>query len=176
MRHSALCLFLLFSTAPAAAEVVSAGPNGFEVQSAVSVVIPVPQAYAAFSRLNAWWSDEHTYSGKAANMKLTLQPGGCFCEAIPESRGGVEHMRVAVVQPNERIVMTGSLGPLLFEAAPGVMDVKFERIAGGAKVTMNYRAAGFAKGNGDQMAPIVDSVLSEQLKRFRTFAAKGGGK
>ena len=85
-------------------------------------------------------------------------------------------MRVAVVQPNERIVMTGSLGPRLYEAAPGVMDVTFERMAGGAKVTMNYRAAGFAKGNGDKMAPLVDSVLAEQMKRFRTFAAKGGGK
>ena len=27
------------------------------------------------------------------------------------------------------------------------MDVKFERIAGGTRVTMNYRAAGFAKGD-----------------------------
>ena len=54
------------------------------------------------------------------------------------------------------------------------MDVKFERIAGGAQVTMNYRAAGFAKGNGDKMAPLVDQVLAEQMKRFRAFAAKGG--
>ena len=39
------------------------------------------------------------------------------------------------------------LGPLLYEATAGVMDVKVERIAGGSRVTMNYRAAGFAKGN-----------------------------
>lgn len=174
--RSILLVGLLAASAPAAAEVVSAGPNGFEVQSSVNLVIPVPQAYAAFGLIHAWWSDQHSYSGKAANMKLSLQPGGCFCEAIPDSRGGVEHLRVAIVQPNERVVMTGSLGPLLYEAAPGVMDVKFERIAGGSRVTMNYRAAGFARGNGDKMAPIVDSVLAEQLRRFRTFAAKGGGK
>ena len=65
---------------------------------------------------------------------------------------------------------------MLYEAAAGVMDVRFERVAGGAKVTMNYRAAGFAKGNGDKLAPLVDAVLAEQLKRFRTFAAKGGGR
>ena len=52
------------------------------------------------------------------------------------------------------------------------MDVKFERIAGGAKVSMNYRAAGFAKGDADKMAPLVDSVLAEQLKRFAAYAAK----
>ncbi len=166
---------LMMLSAPAAAEVVSSGPHGFEVRNSVSLVVPLPQAYAAFGRLNAWWGDNHTYSGKAANMRLALQPGGCLCETIPEG-GGVEHMRVSVVQPNERIVMTGSLGPVLYEAASGVMDVQFERIAGGTRVTMNYRAAGFANGNGDKMAPLVDSVLAEQMKRYRTYAAKGGGK
>jgi hypothetical protein len=165
----------LFVAAPAAAEVVSSGPHGFEVRTIVNLVIPLPQAYAAFGRVNGWWSDDHTYSGKAANMRLSLQPGGCFCETIPEG-GGVEHLRVAVVQPNERIVMTGSLGPVLFEAASGVMDVQFERIAGGSRVTMTYRAGGFANGNGDKLAAPVDQVLAEQMKRFRSYAAKGGGK
>ena len=173
--RSFLLAGLLAASTPAAAEVVSANSNGFEVNNAVNLVIPVSQAYAAFSRLGTWWNDEHTYSGKAANIQLTLRPGGCFCESIPTG-GGVEHMRVSVVQPNERIVMSGALGPVLFEAASGVMDVKFERIAGGTRVTMNYRAAGFAKGDADKMAPIVDQVLAEQLKRYRTYAAKGGGK
>lgn len=166
---------LLALSAPAAADVVSAGPSGFEVANSVSLVIPPAQAYAAFGRLGSWWSDGHSYSGKASNMRLDLRPGGCLCEAIPDG-GGVEHMRVAVVQPGERIVMTGGLGPVLYEAASGVLDVSFERIAGGTKVTMNYRAAGFAKDNADTLAPAVDSVLAQQLKRYRTFAAKGGGK
>ena len=71
-----------------------------------------------------------------------------------------------IVQPGERIVLTGSLGPLLYEATTGVMDVKFERIAGGTRVTMNYRAAGFAKGGAATMAPLVDQVLGEQMKRL----------
>ncbi len=174
--RSILFAGLLMLSTPAAAEVVSSSAHGFELRQSVSLVVPVAQAYAAFGRLNAWWSDAHTYSGKAANMKLALTAGGCFCESIPEGGGSVEHMRVSVVQPKERIVMTGALGPLLYEAAPGVLDVKFERVAGGSKVTMNYRAAGFANGNADKLAPLVDSVLAEQLKRFRAFAAKGGGK
>src|SRR5262245_8712947 len=102
MRFIMFVGLALFS-APAAAEVVSADAHGFEVNNTVNLVIPVNQAYSAFSRLNSWWGDEHTYSGKAANMQLLLRPGGCFCEAIPTG-GGVEHMRVSVVQPNERIV------------------------------------------------------------------------
>ena len=159
----------MLMASPAAAELVSADARGFELSTSVNLVVPVPQAYAAFGRVGAWWNDDHTYSGKGANMRLALQPGGCFCETIPKG-GGVEHMRVAVVQPNERIVMTGGLGPLLYQAANGVMEVKFERVAGGSKVTMVYRAAGFAKADAQKMAPLVDAVLGEQMKRYRAFA------
>ena len=62
--------------------------------------------------------------------------------------------------------MTGSLGPLLYEATAGVMDVKFDASAGGTAVTMEYRASGFAQGNADKLAPVVDQVLSEQLRRY----------
>jgi uncharacterized protein YndB with AHSA1/START domain len=172
--HRLVLVSFLLGTSPAAAEVVSSGPNGFEVRESASLVVPATEAYAAFSRLGAWWSGEHTYSGDAANMRLDLRAGGCFCEQW--KGGGVEHMHVSVVQPNERIVMTGALGPLLYEGATGVMDVKFEKIAGGTKVTIDYRAAGFANGNGDKLAPAVDSVLAEQLKRFRVYAAAGGKK
>ena len=166
---------LAMLAAPAAAEVVSADAHGLEVQETVNIVIPPAQAYAAFGRIGAWWNPEHSYSGESANLRLTLQPGGCFCEINPKG-GGVEHMRVNVILPGERIVMTGALGPLLYEGVSGVMDVKFERIAGGTRVSLNYRASGFAKGHAAKLAPVVDSVLADPLKRYRTFAAKGGGK
>ena len=170
MRFLALALALAVP-APATAGVVSADARGFEVSNSVDLGVPAARAYAAFGKLGSWWSDDHTYSGKAANLRLTLAPGGCFCEVLPGG-GGVEHLRVVMVRPDERIVMTGLLGPVLYEGAGGVMDVKFERIAGGTRVTMSYRAAGFVKGNGDKLAPVVDKVLAEQMERFRAFAAK----
>jgi len=161
----------LLAATPASAEVVSAAPYGFEVQETVNLVVPQASAYAAFGQIGQWWNKEHTYSGDAARMSLQLRPGGCFCEPL-EGGGGIEHMRVTYLKPGEQIVLTGSLGPLLYQATTGVMDVRFERIAGGTRVTMNYRAAGFAKGDGDKMAPLVDQVLADQMKRYRTFAAK----
>ena len=168
--RSILFAVLLLATSPVSAEVLSAGPNGFEVRETVNLVIPAPQAYAAFARIGAWWNGEHSYSGDASRMTLPLRAGACFCETL-DNGGGIEHMRVTFVQPGERILLTGSLGPLLYEATTGVMDVKFERIAGGARVTMNYRAAGFAKGGAATMAPLVDQVLGDQMKRYRAFAA-----
>jgi hypothetical protein len=165
----------LFAATPAVAEVVSAGPNGFEVRHSVNLVIPQAKAFTAFSEIQNWWSKDHTYSGDASRLSLQLRPGGCFCERL-DNGGGIEHLRVTYVQPGERAVLTGSLGPLLYEATTGVLDVKVERIAGGSRVTMDYRAAGFAKGGAAEMAPIVDKVLGEQIKRLRIYAASGAPK
>ena len=145
MRAVPLIALSMLTASPAAAEVLNAGDHGFEVQNSVNLVVPQEQAYANFGQIGQWWNKEHTYSGDSKRMSLQMRPGGCFCEPL-DNGGGIEHMRVTFVQPGERVLLTGSLGPLLYEATTGVMDVKFERIAGGARVTMNYRAAGFAKG------------------------------
>ena len=150
-------------------EVVSASPNGLHVRETVQLVVPTASAWEAFARIADWWNKEHTYSGDSANLALALTPGGCFCERIPTG-GGIEHMRVTYVEPGKRLVMTGSLGPLLYQATAGVMDVQVERIAGGSKVTLDYRAAGFAEGGADKLAPVVDGVLADQMRRYRVFA------
>ena len=174
MKLIAITLALVVAT-PASAEVVSSGPNGFEVRHSVNLVIPQQKAFAAFSQIQNWWSKDHTYSGDASHLSLQLRPGGCFCERL-DNGGGIEHLRVTYVQPGERILLTGSLGPLLYEATAGVMDVKVERIAGGSRITLDYRAAGFAKGGAVEMAPIVDKVLGDQMKRLRVYAAGGAPK
>lgn len=174
MRYLAIPLLLFFAS-PAAAEIVSSGPNGFEVRHSVNLVVPQAQAFAAFGQIRNWWSKDHTYSGDASRLSLLLRPGGCFCEQL-DGGGGIEHLHVTYVQPGERVILTGSLGPLLYEATTGVMDVKVEKIAGGSRITMDYRAAGFAKGGAAEMAAGVDQVLGEQMKRLRIFAAGGAPK
>ncbi|MCY7339433.1 MAG: ATPase [Sphingomonas bacterium] len=156
--------------APAAAEVVSADAHGFEIRHSITLVVPQPQAYAAFGQVDRWWSKTHTYSGDPSRLSLTLRPGGCLCERL-DGGGGIEHLRVNYVEPNQRVVLTGGLGPLLFEATAGVMDVLVERTAGGSRITLYYRVAGFARGNGAELAPAVDQMLAEQVKRLRLFAA-----
>lgn len=162
--------FCLLAATPTSAAVLSASDNGFEVQQTVNLVVPQSEAYNSFGQVGQYWNSEHTYSGDARRMSLQLRPGGCFCEPL-DNGGGIEHMRVTFVQPGERILMTGSLGPLLYQATTGVMDIKFERIAGGSKITMNYRVAGFAKGGAAELAPLVDQVLADQMKRYRVYAA-----
>ena len=162
---------LVMAPGLARAEIVSADSHGFEIRHQVQIVIPQPAAFDAFSQIPQWWNKEHTYSGDSSNLSLSVTPGGCFCERLPDSGGGIEHLRVAYVVPGERLVLTGSLGPLLYEATSAVMDVKVERIAGGSRLVLNYRASGFAKGGAERLAPLVDQVLGDQMARFRKFAA-----
>ena len=169
MKQLALMLALLAST-PTGAEVVSASANGLEVRQTVNLVVPPEVAWTAFRNVPGWWDPEHTYSGDSANLSLNLTPGGCFCERTPKVGGGVEHMRVVFVEPGKHVVLTGSLGPLLYEATTGVMDIEIKGTGGGSQLTMIYKVAGFANGGADKLAPVVDGVLATQMKRLRAYA------
>lgn len=165
-----LAILLAAAAAPAPAEVVAAGPNGFEVRETVQLVVPPNVAYESFASLPDWWDPEHTYSGDSANISLALQPGGCFCERFPKSGGGIEHLRVTYVDPGKHVILTGALGPLLYEATTGVMDIQVKGVAGGSQVTLDYKVAGFANGGAAKLAPAVDEVLAGQMRRYRAYA------
>lgn len=170
MRHFTTVLLLFFS-APANAVIIGADSHGFELRHTLDLPVPPAQALAAFGRVGLWWSKEHTYSGNAARLTLELRPGGCWCERL-DGGGGVEHMRVSYYQPGERIALTGGLGPLLFEGTSGVMDVRATTTKSGSQLIINYRVAGFARGNGTEMALAVDQVLRTQTERLRAYASK----
>ena len=168
MRYSFLVAASLIA-APAAAEVRNAAPHGFTLEQKVNLVVSPEVAWRSLGQIGSWWSGDHTYSGSASNLSLEMRSGGCFCERL-DGGGGVEHLRVAYVEPGKRLVLTGALGPLLYEGVSGVMDLKVDRIAGGSTVSMSYKAGGFANGGADKLAPLVDKVLADQMKRLRAFA------
>ena len=167
-----IAALLALAATPADAVIVGADSHGFEVRHSIDLPLTPAQSLAAFGQFGSWWSKAHTYSGDSSRLSLQLRPGACLCERL-DSGGGVEHMHVAYYEPGKRIVLTGGLGPLLFEATSGVMDVTVTKTPAGSRLVLNYRAAGFARGNGTQMALGVDQVLREQVERLRLFAARG---
>lgn len=161
-------LVLLTISTPAAADIVSASPNGFEVRQTVPLAVTPEVAFSSFGSLPAWWDPAHTYSKKAENLSLTLTPGGCLCERFDGA--GIEHLHVVYVDPGKHIIFTGALGPLLSMAVNGVLDVQIKSAAGGSVLTLDYRASGFYNGGADKIAPAVDGMLAGQMKRFRAYA------
>jgi uncharacterized protein YndB with AHSA1/START domain len=170
--RSLAAIALIFLPAAAQAEVVHSESHGFEVSRSVDLARSPAEALTAFTQVANWWSKDHTYSGDPANLSLDARPGGCFCERFPGG-GGIEHMRVTYFEPGQFLILTGALGPLLHEAVAGVMRVQVEKIAGGSRLTIDYRAAGFANGGAGKMAPRVDAMLGESINRYRSYADSG---
>lgn len=160
---------------PAMAGVVSSSPNAFHVSHTQPLVAKRSDAFELLRQPALWWDSDHTYSGDAANFRLDLTPGGCFCEHMPGG-GFVEHMRVLSFRPGEEIVLEGMLGPLRSAPARGVMILKLEDVGPNSRVTLDFKVVGFPDGDGATWAPIVDGVLDQQMKRFRTRAASGGSR
>ena len=163
INQAALAAALALAAAPAAAEVKSATPAGFEVEARAVVAATPAETYRMLGRIGLWWNDAHTYSGKAANMRLQLKAGACFCETIPADGGTIEHGRIIFARPAKTLRLQGGLGPLQAEAAIGTLTWELKAVPGGTEVVQTYVAGGYMRGGADKLAPIVDRVMAEQL-------------
>jgi uncharacterized protein YndB with AHSA1/START domain len=172
MPRALLAVVLIAAAADAAADVIESSPSGFLVRHEVTVSAPPDKAYAAFLDIASWWNGSHTYSGNAANLSLDSRPGGCFCERLANG-GGVEHMRVVMVMPNQAFRMSGGLGPLQAHALAGSMTWAFAAAPGGTKVQMSYGVGGFMQGGIDKMAGPVNGMLAEQIGRYKLLVDTG---
>lgn len=153
---------------PAAADVKSATPQGFEVAQSVMVHVPVKEAFAALAQPERWWNAEHTFSGSAANLSLTLKPGGCFCEKLKDG-GWAKHLDVTMIQPGSLIELHGGLGPLRFEGVAGTLQWSVRPAERGTVITQSYVVGGYMRQGGEHWAPIVDQVLQENLTRLKSL-------
>ena len=154
---------------PVAAEVISATPAGFEVGAKATVRATPAEVYAALGRIGSWWNSEHTYSGDAGNMTLDPKAGGCFCEMIPEDGGSIEHARVVYARPGQALRLQGALGPLQAEAAMGTLTWNLKPVQGGTEISQDYVVGGYVRGGAEALAPIVDTVLAQQLDGLVRF-------
>lgn len=165
-------VLILALAGPAAAEVKSATPNGFEVVSIVTIAAPADRVYSALGEVGRWWDPTHTFSREAANLSLDLRAGGCFCERLKDG-GSVQHLEVVYAAPGAGLRLRGALGPLQMEGVDGTLAWTLKPAEGGASVTQSYVVGGYIRGGMEQWAPRVDRVLDEQLQRLKSFVEGG---
>jgi hypothetical protein len=164
----------MWGTLILAAAVSSSSPAGFVVKLEVPIAAPRAEVHAHAWEIGRWWSDSHTYSGKAANMSMSREPGGCFCEKL-DNGGFIRHGSVELSIPPAVLRFSGALGPLQELGAHGMLTMQFS--ANGEKETklvVTYAVSGYepAKGLGE-LAAIVDTVISEQFLRLKRYAETG---
>ncbi|HEY2090332.1 MAG TPA: SRPBCC family protein [Thermoanaerobaculia bacterium] len=174
MKRTAILLSVtaLLTAAQLSAKIVEKAPAAFKVTQVRHVAVPPDVAWRSLVHVEQWWSGEHTYSGDAANMKLDARPGGCWCETLPNG-GGVVHMTVVYVVPNQRLTLSGGLGPLQTAGVSGAMTLQVTPKEGGTDVALMYNVGGYYPGGLDSVAGGVDEVLTEQFDRLARLIATG---
>lgn len=169
---------MALAAVPAAAEIVDQDENGFITRDVAEVEADPKETWLALISPAKFWNSAHSWSGDAANMRLTPQAGGCFCEKIPEDpdptkislEGSVEHMRVIHAFPEKALRMQGGLGPLQSEPVTGVLTIALSPTeAGGTRIVWEYNVAGRMRYETDVIAKAVDGVMSEQLNGLVTL-------
>ncbi|HZV83363.1 MAG TPA: hypothetical protein VFF48_00085 [Brevundimonas sp.] len=164
---------LTLSPAPAAAEVVSRSETGFSLSFEQPVTASPEAILAAVGRPGAWWSDAHTYSGSASNIRLDLTPGGCWCEALPD--GGVKHGETVLVWPERRMVrFNAPFGPLQATDAKAVLTMSWADPRDGAARSLKWTFVVEGAGTG-AMADVIDGVIAEQFRRLAEHFTVGAG-
>lgn len=157
---------------PAAAELADVSPAGFTVNYREEIQATTDAAWKAIVALPAWWDDQHTYSGKAANLSLDAQAGGCWCERWGDGRS-VRHAEVIHVQPGSVIRFDAALGPLQELPVRGVLTIVTGVAEGKTLLRMTYRVAGNDAAGLDKLAPAVDRVMGVQYRRLKSLIETG---
>jgi hypothetical protein len=174
MRNSLILGFVLAALVPGAAmgKVQDSASNGFTVKQTYNVATTPEEAYRRFIRVGEWWNSQHTFSGDARNLSIEEKAMGCWCEKLPGG-GAVRHLQVVYLAPGKILRFTGGLGPLQAMAATGALTVQFTAAEGGTRVDVTYAVTGYSPTGLNTLAPIVDTVLTEQFTRFSNYVEHG---
>lgn len=148
------------------ADVVAKAPDGMTLHIVAEAPIDRDAAWARLLDVASWWNGSHTYSGDAKSLSLDAKAGGCWCESW--AGGEVEHGRVVMVMPKQTLRIHGAFGPLqdLGVSAAMTFTLADGSAPGTTKLTLNYKVVGSSLSGLDQLAPLVDQVLAEQVKSF----------
>ncbi len=161
-------MFLLVFRAGAA--ITDSSYYGFTVKHEVTISCHPDSIYKYLvTDIGKWWNPEHTWSGKSSNLMIQPKANGCFCEKL-DNNGSVRHMSVVFVQPGKILRMEGGLGPLQMLAVQGTITFEIIPSLPVSRVTVIYSVGGYSPAGLSHIAPMVDQMLGDQLKRLQAYA------
>ena len=165
-----LVVFSVIGSFPCSAQVAS---NGFFVEFDATINAASSEVYGALvDDVSQWWNPEHTYSGKSKNLSIDARPGGCFCEKLAGG-GGLEHLRVVYADPGKLLRFSGGLGPLQAYGIAGSLSWNLSDESGATKINLTYSVGGYIEDGFEEIAPAVEYVVGDQLKRLQLFLETG---
>lgn len=166
MFRAALLALLSLHALPLRAELTQSGEHGFTVSHRLETPVAPKDVYRVITEhIDQWWNPDHSWSKEAANLRVRAEPGGCFCERLPDG-GFVEHLHIIYLAPGQEIRFDGTLGPLQGMPVSGRMIWRIDPTESGSAITFTYMVFGHPEGGLTGIAPAVDGVIGEQLQRL----------
>ena len=156
---------------PAAAATSEVSPAGFIVSLRYEVNATPHRLWESLGEPAKWWNPSHTWSGNAANLSLSRQASGCFCERW--GANSVEHGRVVYAAEDSVLRLLGALGPLQALAVDAVLTFAIAQKDGKTVLQVSYRVSGNASAALQDLAGPVDGVIAEQARRLVAYAESG---
>jgi uncharacterized protein YndB with AHSA1/START domain len=164
-----LLLAAMQLSAPAIAEVKGKAPDGFTIRHEGLKQAAPADAWAALVDWGGWWPDSHTYSGKAANIYLEVEPDGELEEVW--DGGNVLHGSVLQAQPGKLLRLGAAFGPLQSIPVNGVLDIALKPEGNATRIILTYRVGGPASLDVGRLAAPVDQVFGEAFARLLAHAS-----
>jgi hypothetical protein len=155
------------------ADVVSSAADGFTVKTTVTIHASPGDVYRKIVKeVGNWWDSSHTFSGDAHNMSIDDRAMGCFCEKLP-GNGAIRHMEVIYLQPGKLLRLSGGIGPLQSMAVSAVATFNLSPDGDGTRLEFTYSVGGYSSTGLDKIAPVANTVLTEQITRLKNYIETG---
>ena len=158
---------LAFAGSAVRADVVEAAADHYVLKQEATSELAPADLWARLIDPARWWHPDHTYSGSSDNLSLTVEAGGLWREDW--DGGSVAHGEVIFVNPGVQLRLDAPFGPLQQIGARAIWTITIAPEGEGSKVTFDEIAIGTATSKLDELAPAVDFVKTEAIRRLTTL-------
>lgn len=163
-------ILLALLSLPASAEVIEASPAGYKLRHEATSSLSVDDMWQRLIHPESWWDPSHTYSADSSNLSLKAEAGGAWREDWPG--GSVLHGTILTVVDKKMLRLDAPFGPLQSSGATVIWTItlkeKDAQDGGGTLVVFDETATGGSKSALDTLAPAVDAVKQQAIKRLVT--------
>ena len=146
------------------AEIKSSSQAHFELFHQAKSSIPPTELWQRLIKPSQWWHPDHSYSGNADNLSLEAEAGGEWREDW--SSGSVVHGRILYIEHGKQLRLSAPFGPLQQKAVSAIWTITIQPDETGSLVTFEETVNGTNQSQLDKLAPAVDYVKDQALKRL----------
>ena len=157
-------IILLLGLQPSYAEVVSASNSHFTLLIKENSTLSVEQVWQKLIHPKVWWHPDHTYCGDANNLTLEAIAGGHWREDW--SDGSVLHGTVLNIQKHKLLRLNAPFGPLQSMSVSAIWTITMSKTDTGTAIQFEFIATGIDSSQLDKIAPAVNQVKGQAIKRL----------